>query len=78
MKTAELKDIIVHKIAGIDDKSFLSAINTIVEAKADSTVYKTTPEQRESIKEGREQIARGEFFTDEEVKKEMEQWLKEK
>jgi len=78
MKTADLKNTIIQRIAGINDKSFLSAINTIVEAKADSTVYKTTPEQRESIKEGREQIARGEFFTDEEVKKEMEQWLKEK
>lgn len=40
-------------------------------------IYKTTPEQRQSIKEGREQIARGEFFTDEEVKMEMDKWLKE-
>lgn len=78
MKTEELKNIIKHRIAGINDKSFLSAINTIVEAKSESTVYKTTPEQRESIREGRAQIARGEFFTDEEVEKEMNKWLNEK
>jgi len=78
MKTAVLKEIIAHRIAGINDKSFLSAINTFIEAKSDSMIYKTTPEQRKSIQEGIEQIARGEFFTNEEVKKEMNEWLKEK
>ena len=78
MKTTVLKEIIAHRIAGINDKSFLSAINTIIEAKSESTIYKTTPEQRKSIQEGREQIARGEFFTNEEVEKEMNEWLKEK
>lgn len=78
MKTAELKNILIQRIAGINDKSFLSAINTIVEAKSESTIYKITPAQRQSIKEGREQIARGEFFTDEEVEKEMNKWLNEK
>jgi predicted transcriptional regulator len=46
-------------------------------ANPESTFHKTTPEQRKSIQEGREQIERGEFFTDEEVKKEMDKWLKE-
>jgi predicted transcriptional regulator len=78
MKIAELKEIIAQRIAGINDKTFLSAINTILATKSESTVYITTPEQKLAIQEGREQIARGEFFTDEEVKKEMEEWLKEK
>jgi len=78
MKTTELKEIIIHRIAGLNDKSILTAINTFIEAKSESKIYKTTPEQRKSIQEGIEQIARGEFFTDEEVKKEMEEWLKEK
>jgi len=78
MKTAELKEIIINKIAGINDKTFLSAINTFIEAKSESTIYKTTPEQKQRIQEAREQIARGEFFTDEEVKKEIDEWLKEK
>ena len=78
MKTAVLKEIITHKIAGINDKTFLSAINTIIEAKSESTVYITTPEQKQRIQEAREQIARGEFYTNEEVEKEMNEWLKEK
>ena len=48
------------------------------EAISESTVYKTTPEQRQAIQEGREQIARGEFHTNEEVEMKMDKWLKEK
>ena len=78
MKTAELKDIIAHRIAGINDKSFLSAINTIIEAKSESTIYKTTPEQKQRIQEAREQIANGDFLTNEEVEKEIDKWIKER
>lgn len=78
MTTLELKNILIHRIAGINDKSFLNAIKTIIETKSESTVYKTTPEQQQRIKESREQIARGEFFTNEEVENEIGIWLKEK
>ena len=78
MTTLELKNILIHRIAGINDKSFLNAIKTIIETKSESTVYKTTPEQQQRLKESREQIARGEFFTNEEVENEIGKWLKEK
>jgi predicted transcriptional regulator len=78
MTTIELKNILIHRIAGIEDKTFLNAIRTIIESKSESTVYKTTPEQRRRIKESRDQIARGEFFTNEQVEKEVNKWLKEK
>jgi predicted transcriptional regulator len=78
MTTVELKNILMHRIAGINDKSFLTAIKTIIETKSKSTVYKTTPEQRKRIKEGRAQIAKGESFTNEQVEMEIDQWLSEK
>ncbi len=78
MTTVELKNILIQRIAGINDKSFLTAINTIVEAKSETTIYKTTPEQRERIKVGQAQIAKGESFTNEQVEKEIDKWLKEK
>lgn len=78
MTTVDLKNILIHKIAGINDKSFLNAIKTIIEAKEESTIYRTTPEQRKKIKEGREQIARGEYFTDDQVEINVNKWLKEK
>jgi predicted transcriptional regulator len=78
MTTVELKNILIHRIAGINDKSFLTAIKTIVDKKSDSVIYKTTPEQRMRIKEGREQIARGEHFTNEQIELEIDKWLNEK
>lgn len=78
MTTVELKNILIHRIAGINDKSFLTAIKTIIDTKSESIIYKTTPEQKLRIKEGREQIARGEYFTNEQVELEIDKWLKEK
>jgi predicted transcriptional regulator len=78
MTTVDLKNILIHRIAGINDKSFLTAINTIIEKKSESIVYITTPEQRKGIEIGKEQIANGEYFTNEQVELEIAKWLKEK
>ncbi len=78
MTTVELKDILFLKIAAIDDKSFLSAIKTIIDTKSETIIYKLTPEQKERIKSSHEQIARGEYLTHEQVESEINRWLKEK
>jgi predicted transcriptional regulator len=78
MTTIELKDILVHKIAAINDKSFLAAMNTIIDTKSEKLIYKTTPEQRQAIKEGQDQLARGESFTNDQVEAEIDKWLNEK
>jgi predicted transcriptional regulator len=77
MTTVDLKNILIHKISGINDISFLNAIKTIVDSKSESMVYMTSQVQQKSIIEGREQIARGEFFTNEQIELEIDQWLKE-
>ena len=78
MTTIELKDILFHKITTIDDKSFLEAIKTIIDTKSETIIYKLTPEQKERIKSSQEQIARGEYLTNEQVESEIDRWLKEK
>ena len=78
MTTFELKDILFHKISAINDKSFLSALKTIIDTKSETIIFKTSPEQRQSIKEGQDQIARGEFLTNDQVEMEIDKWLKEK
>jgi predicted transcriptional regulator len=77
MTTVDLKNILIHKISGINDISFLNAIKTIVDSKSESMVYMTSQVRQKSIIEGREQIARGEFFTNEQIELEIDQWLKE-
>lgn len=78
MTTIELKNFLIYKIAGINDRDFLTAIKTIVESKTESSVVQTSPEQKKRINEGRMQISRKECFTNEEVELEIDKWLKEK
>jgi hypothetical protein len=78
MTTIELKKILIHKIAAINDKAFLAAINTIIDTKSEKLIYKTTLEQRSQIKEGQEQFARGEYSTNDQVEEEINKWLSEK
>ena len=77
MSTIELKNILIHKIAAINDETFLKAIRTIVDAKTESTIYKTSQEQKQRIKEGIDQIQSGEYFTNEQVELEVDKWLGE-
>jgi len=78
MTTVDLKNILIHKIAGINDKSFLNAIKKIIEAKEEAIIYKTNTEQRKRIKEGKEQILRGEYYTNKQVENNIDKWLAEK
>jgi predicted transcriptional regulator len=78
MTTIELKDILIHKIAAINDKSFLAAMNTIIDTKSEKLIFKTTPEQKQRIKEGQEQIARGEGISNEQVEADIDKWLSER
>jgi len=75
MTTAELKKVLIRKIAGIDDEEFLNALKTIIDSKSESTIYKTTPEQRMKIMEGQAQIANGEYLTNEKVEKDTDNWI---
>ena len=78
MTTIELKDILIHKIAAINDKSFLAAMNTIIDTKSKKLIFKTTPEHRQRIKEGQDQLARGESLSNDQVESEIDKWLSEK
>ena len=78
MKTAELKNSILENISQIDDKSFLQAINTIIENKMDKTVYKLTAKQRTEIEKSQQEIAKGNFTADTDLHAEIKQWLRRK
>jgi len=78
MTTVDLKNILIHRIEAINDITFLTAINTIIEAKSVATIYQTTPEQQKRVEEAIIQIKKGESFTNEQVETEIDKWLKEK
>jgi len=78
MSTAELKTLLISRIAAINDKTLLDVINELIDTKSEQQIYQTTPEQRKSIEEGQAQIERGEYLTHDQFEKEIDQWLKEK
>jgi hypothetical protein len=78
MSTAELKNLLIDRIAAINDKTLLFAIKSLIETKSDSPVYITSVEQKKCIEEGIENIKEGKYFLNDQIEAEVNQWLKEK
>ena len=78
MSTVELRHIIIEKLSNIDDISFLKAIKTIVESKADEKVYQLSDFQKKRIEANREQVKKGQTISNEALNKEVLQWLNSK
>jgi len=76
MSTLELKNNIIRKIAEIEDTSFLKAIKTFIDSEHISPVYKTSDEQKEKVSHAGNQINEGECYYDNQVSKEIDEWLK--
>jgi hypothetical protein len=78
MSTVELRHYINKKLSYIDDISFLKAIKTIVESKADEKVYQLSDFQKKRIETSREQVKKGQTISNEALNKEVLQWLNSK
>lgn len=74
MTTIELKKLLIHRITEINDISFLKALKTILDTKADTAVLMLTPEQRIEIMESKKEIEQGLFIEHENLDKEVARW----
>ena len=72
MNTAELKNILISKIAQIDVQSFLEALNTIIENKA--TNYSNLEEYNNELLKAEEDIKMGNLYSQEKIKQKIEAW----
>ena len=75
MTSIELKKLLIHRIAEINDVSFLNAIKTILDTKSQSQTITLTSEQRYEIQESRKEIEQGLFIEQVELDKEFNKWL---
>jgi len=75
MTVFELKKLLVHRIAEINDLSFLTAIKTILDTKTQSQTIILTPEQRYEIQESKKEVELGLFIEQVELDKEFNKWL---
>lgn len=78
MTTIELKKMLLHRIAEINDISFLKAIKTILDSKTESEIITLTPEQRDEIIESKKEIEQGLFVEHEILDKNVSTWLNAK
>jgi hypothetical protein len=78
MTAIELKKDLVHRIAEIDDISFLKAIKTILDSKTKTEIIGLSPELRNEIAESKKEIEQGLFIEHERLDVEVSKWLSAK
>lgn len=77
MSTEEIKSVLIKKIENIDDREFLEDLQFLFEEKSNDLVpIKLTPKQSDEIDEAIKEMERGEFLTNEEFEKKMDEWQK--
>ena len=78
MHAAQLKDMVIDKIYGINDADYLKAIKKILDMRKPSgDIYQLNKKQKAMINEGRQQISNNEYISNEELEREEDRWLSE-
>lgn len=76
MSTIELRKRLIDKIQKTDNEDLLAEAYRLLELETeDIEVYKLNNDQRKAIAEARQQIKSGQFLTDEQSNKEIDEWL---
>ncbi len=78
MSTAELKQKLIAQINDTDNDELLSEISTMlyVESKSANGVYQMSAAEREAVEDGLSQIKKGQWISDEEANRQVEEWLR--
>ena len=75
--TRELKSILHESIENIDDEETLGIVKEILEHKYSPAPLRLSAGQINALDIAEQQIARGEYMTDEEANARSEKWLNE-
>lgn len=76
MTTLELKKKLIKRINNLEDESLLREMSRLMGfSEEGSDIYCFTEEESRAIEEAREQYGKGEFLTNEEANKEVDEWL---
>ena len=76
MSTIELRRRLIDKIQKTENEDLLAEAYRLLELETgDIEMYKLNDDQRKAINEARQQINSGQFLTNEQSNKEIEEWL---
>jgi predicted transcriptional regulator len=73
----QIKKSLISRIKDSDDMNFLKALQTIFDS-SEQSLYQLSPEQQDSINEGREDIKNGNYIDNDQLMSEMKEWLTKK
>jgi len=76
MDTVELKRELIKRISDIDDAEFLNAIKTLLDYKKKEPYIDLTDKQEEELLMASEEGRKGNYTSQVEMDKKVEQWLK--
>lgn len=76
MEANKIKDILIQRIQAINDEAFLNALKVLTDAKVENDKYSLSQFEQEKINKAREQYSNGKTFSQEEVKRNIDSWLK--
>jgi adenylate kinase family enzyme len=76
MSTIELRRRLIDKIQKTENEDLLAEAYRLLELETgDIEMYKLNDDQKKAINEARQQINSGQFLTDEQSNKEIDEWL---
>ena len=76
MSSAELKKRLIDKIQKTDNENLLEEAFRLLQLESeDMEVYKLSADQKNAVNEARQQIKNGQFLTDDDANKDIEEWL---
>jgi len=76
MSTIELRRRLIDKIQKTENEDLLAEAYRLLELETeDFEIYKLNDDQSKAIIEARQQINSGQFLTDEQSNKEIDEWL---
>ena len=78
MNPIELKQELINRISGIEDVDFLNAIKTILDFNRKEPFIELTKEQELEILRASKDGEKGNFKSQLEMDKKVEEWLREK
>ena len=77
MSTQELQEKLIAKIKNTKEDYILEEVSRLLEFEENSShIYNLNAAQQQLIDKSLKEIENGEYFTDEDVKKETDEWLK--
>jgi hypothetical protein len=76
MNTSHLKQLLIKRIESINDEVFLNALKVMTDSKIKSDEYRLSNFEQEKIRKAQEQYRKGEISSQDEIEKDIDEWLK--